>query len=349
MLLYTENEITQAPVVEERTLRSILAREYGIVTGIVHRLTGYEDCNFRLSECRWEERSDGPNEVIVKITNPIEAKDVSVIDAQYEVFSLLRSARIPTPEGIKTKAGEWWTLQELGMGVRLPVRVFRLLPGVNLENFDFTPDLVTEIGRTLASVHRTLDGFPHDISHVPFISPENVQCMRRETEILYRRKLIDDQKKALVDKTFADLDENIFRRRNLFDEGIIHSDFNETNLLVKDGKISGVLDFGDMHISLRVFDVAAAILYLHLSDRLGQRLDDLAAHFVAGYRSARAFVVPNDSLLVAMRARMACSLIYGLRTARINYRGGSIDYVLKTQSNGWETLQRMSARYVLKY
>ncbi|GMR37837.1 hypothetical protein PMAYCL1PPCAC_08032 [Pristionchus mayeri] len=348
-MLYTENEVTQAPVVEERTLRTILAREYGLMTGIFHRLTGYEDCNFRLSECRWEAGIEGPDEIIVKITNPIEAKDTSVVDAQYEVFSLLRSARIPTPEGIKTKAGEWWTLQDLGAGVRLPVRVFRMLPGEKLECFDFTPELVSEIGRTLASVHRTLDTVALPLSHVPFISPENFNCMKREAEILFRRRLIDNQQKALVDKTFVDLEEVILKRRNVFDEGLIHSDFNETNLLVKEGKVSGVLDFGDMHVSLRVFDVAAAILYLHLSDRLGQRLDDLTMNFLSGYRSYRAFIGPHDSLLVAMRARMACSLIYGLRTARINYRGGSIDYVLKTQSNGWETLQRLSSRYTLKY
>lgn len=42
-----------------------------------------------------------------------------------------------------------WFIEEtsLSVAVRLPVRVFRLLPGVNLENFDFTPDLVTEVGQ----------------------------------------------------------------------------------------------------------------------------------------------------------------------------------------------------------
>ncbi|GMT02334.1 hypothetical protein PENTCL1PPCAC_24508 [Pristionchus entomophagus] len=348
-MLYTEDEITQSPVVCERTLRFILRKEYGIITGIVHQLTGYEDCNFRLSECRWETDVEGPEEVIVKITNPIEAKDLSVIDAQYEVFSLLRSAGIPTPEGIKTKGKEWWTLQVLGAGVRLPVRVFKLLPGENLERFDFTPELVTKIGRTLATAHRTLDAFPYKLSHIPFISPENAECMKREAEILYSKNLLDHEKKSLVDKTFHSLDEKILKNRSTFDEGIIHSDFNETNLLVEDGKISGVLDFGDMHISLRVFDVAAAILYLHLSDRMGQSLDDLAANFVAGYRSERTFELPRGCLLVAMRARCACSLIYGLRTARINYRGGSVDYVLKTQSNGWETLQRLMSRAAIEY
>ncbi|GMS86615.1 hypothetical protein PENTCL1PPCAC_8790 [Pristionchus entomophagus] len=348
-MLYTEDEVTQSPVVSERTLRFILRNEYGIITGIVHQLTGYEDCNFRLSECQWETGVEGPEEVIVKITNPIEAKDLSVIDAQYEVFTLLRSAGIPTPEGIKTKGGEWWTLQVLGAGVRLPVRVFKLLPGENLERFDFTTELVTKIGRTLATVHRTLDGFPYKLSHIPFISPENADCMKREAEILCSKNLLDEEKKVIVDKTFIALEEKILKKRSVFDEGIVHSDFNETNLLVEDGKISGVLDFGDMHISLRVFDVAAAILYLHLSDRIGQSLDDLATHFIAGYRSARPFEVPHDSLLVAMRARMACSLVYGLRTARINYRGASVEYVLKTQSNGWETLQRLTSRAAIEY
>ncbi|GMT16278.1 hypothetical protein PFISCL1PPCAC_7575 [Pristionchus fissidentatus] len=348
-MLYAEDEVTQAPLVEEKTLRSILSTEYGITRGKVHKLTGYEDCNFKLTEVEWEDGMEGPSKVIVKITNPIEAKDTNTIAAQYEVFSLLRSAGIPTPEGVETRTGEMWTTHEMTDGTKLPVRVFYLLPGENLENFDFTPAIVTEVGRTLASVHSSLDSFSHQLTHIPFISPENVQCMKREAEILSQRKLIDGKKKSLVERTFADLDERILRRRGEFDEGLIHSDFNETNLLIRNGKISGVLDFGDMHVSLRLFDVAAAILYLHLSDRLGQSLDSLVSHFLVGYRSIRPFTATPDSLLTAMRSRLACSLIYGLRTARINYRGGSVDYVLKTQSNGWETLERLACRYPFEY
>ena len=40
-----------------------------------------------------------------------------------------------------------------------------------------------------------------------------------------------------------------------------------------------------------------------------------------------------------MQARLACSLIYGLRTVRINARGDDPSYILKTQSNGWESLK----------
>uniref|UniRef100_A0A1I7XDK8 Hydroxylysine kinase n=1 Tax=Heterorhabditis bacteriophora TaxID=37862 RepID=A0A1I7XDK8_HETBA len=68
--------------------------------------------------------------------------------------------------------------------------------------------------------------------------------------------------------------EAMFQKREHFDTGIIHSDLNETNLLIceKDGdkKISGLLDFGDVHKSFRVLDIAACILYLHLYDKLQQ-------------------------------------------------------------------------------
>ncbi|PIO73894.1 hypothetical protein TELCIR_04118 [Teladorsagia circumcincta] len=59
-----------------------------------------------------------------------------------------------------------------------------------------------------------------------------------------------------------------------------------------------------------------------------------------GYHRVRE--VPDCThLITAMKARLSCSLIYGLRTARLNFRGGSVDYVLRTQSNGWRVLQEL--------
>ncbi|VDL75439.1 unnamed protein product [Nippostrongylus brasiliensis] len=61
---------------------------------------------------------------------------------------------------------------------------------------------------------------------------------------------------------------------------------------------------------------------------------------MTGYSRARP--LPDCThLLTAMKARLSCSLIYGLRTARINFRGGDVNYVLRTQSNGWNVLEEL--------
>lgn len=86
--------------------------------------------------------------------------------------------------------------------MQLPIRLFHLLPGKNLENFPFTPDLCFQIGALLAKMHKCFDSlnvkklaksftiriymifknehyFRSKESHVPFISPENHECLER--------------------------------------------------------------------------------------------------------------------------------------------------------------------------
>ncbi|KAK5982807.1 hypothetical protein GCK32_018982, partial [Trichostrongylus colubriformis] len=105
--------------------------------------------------------------------------------------------------------------------------------------------------------------------------------------------------------------------------------------------ITGLLDFGDVHKSFRIIDIASTVLYLHLSDKRNQGVKALANGVLKGYSRVRD--TPDCTHLVtAMKARLSCSLIYGLRTARINLRGGNVEYVLRTQSNGWKVLQELN-------
>jgi hydroxylysine kinase len=125
---------------------------------------------------------------------------------------------------------------------------------------------------------------------------------------------------------------------------------NETNVLINYDKssnsyhVSGLLDFGDTHYSLLIHDIAAAILYLLLdvkTTEYGEEWFRIGEQLIEGYRSLRE---PRDLAFVGlcMRARLVSSLVYGLRTARLNYRKGDVDYILKTQSNGWKVLEILS-------
>ncbi|PIO65852.1 hypothetical protein TELCIR_12457 [Teladorsagia circumcincta] len=88
----------------------------------------------------------------------------------------------------------------------------------------------------------------------------------------------------------------------------------------------------------QIVDIASTVLYLHLSDKQKQGVESLTNGVLEGYHRVRE--LPDCThLITAMKARLSCSLIYGLRTARLNFRGGSLDYVLRTQSNGWSVLQ----------
>ncbi|KAK6014148.1 hypothetical protein OSTOST_20503, partial [Ostertagia ostertagi] len=208
----------------------------------------------------------------------------------------------------------------------LPVRLFEVIPGSNLENFTYDYEVAKHIGELLARFHIIADESKLSVTHVPYIAVEHRRGILKEMELLLERSIISKEKAQLVA------------------ECLIHSDINETNVLMieEDGqkKITGLLDFGDVHKSYRIIDIASTVLYLHLSDKQKQGVPSLTNAVLEGYRRVRE--APDCThLITAMKARLSCSLIYGLRTARINLRGGNVDYVLRTQSNGWSVLQEL--------
>uniref|UniRef100_A0A1I7SCK1 APH domain-containing protein n=1 Tax=Bursaphelenchus xylophilus TaxID=6326 RepID=A0A1I7SCK1_BURXY len=134
---------------------------------------------------------------------------------------------------------------------------------------------------------------------------------------------------------------------------LIHSDINETNVLLirdKDNKlkVSALLDFGDAHVSLRLFEYSSAILYIILGMGSEDQVEDwkrvIRTFFRAFIKERKSGEFMNDikHCQLAMRARLVASLIYGLRTVRINYRKEDPSYILKTQSNGWDVLRSLN-------
>ena len=49
---------------------------------------------------------------------------------------------------------------------------------------------------------------------------------------------------------------------------VIHNDANDYNVLIEDGRMSGLLDFGDLVHSATVCDLAIALAYTMLHERI---------------------------------------------------------------------------------
>ncbi|PIO60548.1 hypothetical protein TELCIR_17954 [Teladorsagia circumcincta] len=265
----------------------------------MEELTGYEDCNFRLSDIIWETGS-GPSKAILKVSNPLEAKCDQNIDFQIKFCRMLNEKGISCPTTIKRLDGREWAREEIAEGV--------------------------------------------SVGHIPYIAVEHRRGILKEMKLLLEQSIISKEKAKLVAECLEEFDNRIAKHRELFETGLIHSDINETNVLMieRNGhkKITGLLDFGDVHESFRIVDIASTVLYLYLSDKQKQGVESLTNGVLEGYHRVRE--VPDCThLITAMKARLSCSLIYGLRTARLNFRGGSVDYVLRTQSNGWSVLQEL--------
>ena len=137
----------------------------------------------------------------------------------------------------------------------------------------------------------------------------------------------------------------------MFNPGVIHGDINEQNLIVSEKSVPGgtspeqaehevygIIDFGDSTYSYYVFDLAIAIMYMSVDNKV---IDPLLAggHVLAGYCS----VLPLnefefDVLKVCVAGRYAQSLVLGQYTISIDPGN---DYVITTAKNGWSQLEKL--------
>uniref|UniRef100_A0A914HPG8 Hydroxylysine kinase n=1 Tax=Globodera rostochiensis TaxID=31243 RepID=A0A914HPG8_GLORO len=177
----------------------------------------------------------------------------------------------------------------------------------------------------------------------------------REFELQQRTDKIDANIAKLCGEVFEEFERKVMARKSQFEQGLIHGDFNESNILVSetagaDPKVSALIDFSDAHFSLRIIDIANAVLYLYLlwSNLLPSvgptGLNHLATCLYRAYSASLGrHLSQNDvaELKLFVRARLVLSLVNGLRTQRLCGQDG-LEYVLKTQKIGQKLLEELS-------
>jgi Ser/Thr protein kinase RdoA (MazF antagonist) len=120
--------------------------------------------------------------------------------------------------------------------------------------------------------------------------------------------------------------------------GLIHGDANDYNVLVRVGRVVGLLDFGDMVYSAVICDLAVALAYALLDQ---PHPLEASGHIIRAYHSRFALTEPEiDALYPLMTARLCMSLCYAAYNAQVK-RGDA--YQLVTAGPAWALLQLLIA------
>jgi len=119
---------------------------------------------------------------------------------------------------------------------------------------------------------------------------------------------------------------------------VIHNDANDYNILLNDGMVSGILDFGDMLYAPRVVEVATASAYAILDE---ENPLEAAAQVIAGYHSVLALTVTELSLLYDLIcARLALSV--SISSERIQSDPDN-EYNQISAKPAWDALSKLLA------
>jgi 4-aminobutyrate aminotransferase-like enzyme/Ser/Thr protein kinase RdoA (MazF antagonist) len=305
-----------------------LVREsYGIHAEVVSELPSERDQNFHL-------RASSGEELILKIASSAESP--SVLAFQNRALERLsgRDPGLPIPRMRPTLRGEEMATLADRAGTSFLCRLFERLPGKPLAVARPHSDaLLRSIGSVMGRLDRALEGFAHEEqSRYLKWNPDNARAI-----VAGARDLIHDgERRDLLEHYLALIEDEVSPVFSRLPRGVIHNDPNDYNLLVNEGEISGILDFGDMVESAVVCDLANACAYAMFGkdDPLGA-----ARTVAAAYHHERPLSEEEIRLLFPLIAtRLAMSVSISARQFRDEPEK---EYLRVSEASAFELLSRL--------
>lgn len=304
-----------------------LAREHFGLEAVARPLTGERDRNFHLRA------SDGA-EYVLKVVHP--AEDPAVTDLQNQALLHLAVADpgLPVPRALPPLAARW---EVPGQPARL-VRVYSWLPGRPLHLAAPGTAQRRELGALLARLDLALQGFAHPAQHHALLW--DIQHAARVRGLLAH--IQDPARRAIPERLLDVFEQQAVPVMRHLRRQVIHNDFNPHNVLadaVRDDRIAGIIDFGDMVHAPLVQDLATACAY-HVQPG-GHALDGPAEIVVAFHAVCPLLPAELDILFDFIVARGIISVaISGWRALK---QPGNADYILRNYARAWAGLERLAA------
>ena len=137
------------------------------------------------------------------------------------------------------------------------VRLMTYLPGQLYSGTTPSPALTGSLGALLGRLSKALRGFGHPAAHRPGF------LWNLDEAAALRPWLADvsDAQRSLVARVFDRYDTRVAPHLLQLRGAVIHQDANDNNLLVTDGQVSGIIDFGDMAWGRQINELAVALAY----------------------------------------------------------------------------------------
>jgi 4-aminobutyrate aminotransferase-like enzyme/Ser/Thr protein kinase RdoA (MazF antagonist) len=295
------------------------------ISGSPSTLSSERDQNFRLDD-------PGGRSFLFKISNP--ADDASVV--QFQTEALLHVARqdpeLPVPRVLSTLDGRHWAEATGPDGRTHLVRLFTFLPGRNPHTTELGPDALHALGSLLARLGRALRGFFH-----PAAGYDILWDLKRAPRL---RPLLphvrDPHRRAAVERVLDRYDARVAPVIPSLRAQVIHNDTSLDNALIDDGgRITGIVDFGDMTHTVLVCDLAVA-----LADILDGRPDalEVANDMIAGYVSVTPLEDQEAAILGDLVAtRVATAIV--ISAWRLELYPENAEYVSSFDEGAWRFLR----------
>ena len=303
----------------------ILTERYGIQNPVVQELEGYASINTRVQAADgkiyvWKQNSDTPLER-------------AFLEAENQVLLRL-SGQLPYdfPVPQKDRNGQCLSVTEKPDGSRTLHRLLCFVEGAFFDRVTPTEKLFASLGTFLAQLDRNLLGFRH-----PGIEARRLQWDLKHLDIpLQYLPHIDDPRRCKwVEYFYLQFNEVVVPKLSSLRWSVIHGDGNAQNLLTTGGRVSGIIDFGDMSYTPLVNEAAIALTYAMMG-----KADPLtwAGYVLRAYTAELPLEKAEVDLLYHLVAGRLCASVCS--SAHAKTVKPDSDYVTLSEKPAWELLER---------
>ena len=228
-------------------IKAFFEKNYGLQADKIIRLEGYSNENYKIETAR--------RNFVLKLY-VVEPNLIEILHAESEALKKLsvdNPGFFPVPE--KTLSGKLLFYSKKQDRI---VRLLSFLEGERLDKVKYTPELLFSFGKTLARANKSLLDFRNSAIE----SRRSVWDFQHYyLNKKYLRHIKDPAKRKFVEYVFLQTKELIEPRFEDLRKAAIQGDANERNVLANNGKVSGIIDFGDMFYSPLIGDLAIALSY----------------------------------------------------------------------------------------
>ncbi|KQV44496.1 MULTISPECIES: aminotransferase class III-fold pyridoxal phosphate-dependent enzyme [unclassified Rhizobium] len=308
---------------ESETIGALLRDSYGIA-GKVSGLPGEHDLNYRI------EAEDGTR-YLLKLHAPGDADDLGMQMAVLDHLSTV-APHLPISRALPDRSGAAAIAATL-RGERT-ARLLTWLPGdVWSRSTARSMESVTTLGRLLGEMDRSLEGFSHAGAKRIYGWDIGRADMHLENLVF-----IDDaDKRAAVESILDRFTATVLPALKTCPHQVIHNDANDYNVLLDaEGRVSGLLDFGDMVETARVVEIAVAGAYALIGtpDPV-----ETVGRLAGAYHAVNPISETEAGLIFDLvLTRYAVSMCMAAKQIRDNPEN---TYLLVSQEDVWCELQRL--------
>ena len=295
---------------------------YGLA-GTVSALPSERDQNFLITAARG-------GKFVLKIANSNDAPEL--LDCQNQAMRHVEKsvADYRVQRIVRTRQGaEITNIHNARSGTDHWVRLLTWIDGVVLANSATRDSVLFEsIGAGVARIDAALCDFSHP-------------AMRRVLQWDLRRAELARENAALLPHDRRTHVERLFSQWEGIDwtalrHSVIHGDANDHNVLIDDGRMVGLLDFGDLVYSATVCDLAVVLAYTMLGER--EPLS-VAAQLIRAYQRHYPLTEAEQrALFPLILARLSMSVCY---SAHNRARNPNDAYQVVSEAAAWELLDKL--------